>query len=44
MYFWKTYPSPVHLQGKTSEDLTIEFKEIARISKEDKAELILDCV
>ena len=44
MYFWKNYPSPVHLQGKTSEDLTIEFKEIARISKKDKAELILDCV
>ena len=44
MYFWKTYPSPAHLQGKTAEDLTIEFKEISRIAKKDKAELILDCV
>ena len=44
MYFWKIYPSPVHLQGKTAEDLTIEFKEISRIAKIDKAELILDCV
>lgn len=44
MYFWKTYPSPVHLQEKTAEDLTIEFKEISRIARRDKAELILDCV
>ena len=44
MYFWRTYPSPAHLQEKTAEDLTIEFKEIARISKKDKAELILDCI
>ena len=44
MYFWKTYPSPVHLQEKTAEDLTIEFKEITRIARRDKAELILECV
>ena len=44
MYFWRAYPSPVHLEGKTAEELTAEFKEIARITKKDKAELILDCV
>lgn len=44
MYFWRTYPSPVHLEGKTAEELTAEFKEIARITKRDKAELILDCI
>ena len=44
MYFWKTYPSPVHLQEKTAEELTMEFKEISRITKKDKAKLILDCV
>jgi len=44
MYFWRTYPSPVHLEGKTAEELTAEFKEIARITKRDKAEFILDCV
>ena len=44
MYFWRAYPSPVHLEEKTAEELTAEFKEIARITKRDKAELILDCV
>ncbi|MDR1548569.1 MAG: IS110 family transposase [Hungatella sp.] len=44
MYFWRAYPSPVHLEGKAAEELTAEFKEIARITKRDKAELILDCV
>ena len=44
MYFWRAYPSPVHLEGKTAEELTAEFKEIARITKRDKAERILDCV
>ncbi|MGD6557573.1 transposase, partial [Xanthomonas citri pv. citri] len=44
MYFWKTYPSPVHLQEKTAEDLTNEFKEISRIARREKAELILECV
>ncbi len=44
MYFWRTYPSPVHLEGKTAEELTAEFKGIARITKRDKVELILDCV
>lgn len=44
MYFWRTYPSPVHLEGKTAEESTAEFKEIARITKKDKAELILHCI
>lgn len=44
MYFWKIYPSPVHLQEKTAEELTMEFKEISPIIRKDKAELILDCV
>ena len=44
MYFWRTYPSPMHLEGITAEELTAEFKEIARITKRDRAELILDCV
>ncbi len=43
MYFWKTYPS-CPFTGKTSEDLTIEFKTISCIAKKDKAEMILDCV
>lgn len=34
----------MHLEGITAEELTAEFKEIARITKRDKAELILDCV
>lgn len=36
MYFWKTYPSPAHLQEKTAEELTMEFKEISRITKKIK--------
>jgi transposase len=44
MYFWKTYPSSSHLHNKTAEDLYGEFKEIARQTRKDKAEFILDCV
>ena len=44
LYFWKTYPSPLHLEGKTAEQLTEELKEISRIFRKDKAEYILDCV
>ncbi len=44
MYFWKSYPSPVHLQEKTAEELTMEFKEMSPIIRKDKAELILDCI
>ena len=44
MYFWKTYPSPLHLQEKAVEELTMEFKEISPIIRKDKAGLILDCI
>ena len=44
MYFWKTYPSPVHLQGKTAEELLREFKTVVRSTKKDKARLILEYV
>ena len=36
MYFWKTYPSPLHLQGKTAKELTEEIREISRIFKKSK--------
>lgn len=26
IYFWKTYPSPVHLEEKMAEELTMEFQ------------------
>lgn len=41
LYFWKTYPSPVHLQNKTASDLHAEFKDIAAQTSISKAELIL---
>jgi transposase len=44
LYFWKTYPSPVHLRDKTAEDLTAELKAIAANFSKGKAALILDCV
>jgi hypothetical protein len=44
MYFWKTYPSPMHLKGKTAEDLLSEFKSVVRGTRKNKAALILDCV
>ena len=44
MYFWKTYPSPLHLQGKTAKELTEEIREISRIFKKSKAEFILECI
>lgn len=44
MYFWKAYPSPLHLQGKTAEELAEEIREISRIFKKSKAESILECV
>jgi len=31
MYFWKPYPSPLHLQGKTTEELMEEIREISKI-------------
>ena len=44
LYFWKTYPSPAHLQGKSAEELTEELREISKIIKRSKAEFILECV
>ncbi|GLC79556.1 IS110 family RNA-guided transposase [Lacrimispora brassicae] len=44
LYFWKTYPSPAHLQGKLAEELTEELREISKIFKLNKAEFILECV
>lgn len=44
LYFWKTYPSPLNLEGKTTEELTEELKEISRVFRKSKAEYILDCV
>lgn len=44
LYFWQTYPSPVHLQNKSAEELAAELKEKARNYPKSKAEFILDCI
>ena len=45
LYFWQKYPSPVHLQGKSAEELQSEFRAIVPgLSRKNKAELIFDCV
>lgn len=44
LYFWKTYPSPMHLKAKTADDLTAELRAIASNISKSKANLILDCV
>ena len=44
LYFWKNYPSPVHLQGKMPEELTAELREISKIFRQSKAEFILECI
>lgn len=44
LYFWKTYPSPIHLRDKTAEDLTTELRAIASNISKSKACLIFDCV
>ncbi|MDL2302459.1 IS110 family transposase [Lachnospiraceae bacterium OttesenSCG-928-D06] len=44
LYFWKNYPSPAHLQGKTTEELTGEMREISKIFRLSKAEFILECI
>ena len=38
LYFWKNYPSPDHLQGKSAEELTEELREISKIFRLSKAE------
>lgn len=44
LYFWKNYPSPDHLQGKSAEELTEELREISKIFRLSKAEFMLECV
>jgi len=44
LYFWKTYPSPGHLKGKTAEELTEEFKEVSKVVTKGKAEMILESI
>lgn len=44
LYFWKTYPSPGHLKGKTSEELTEEFKEVSKVVTKGKTEMILESI
>ena len=44
LYFWRNYPSPLNLQGKTAEELTKELREISKIFKLSKAEFILECI
>ena len=44
LYFWKTYPSPGHLKGKTAEELKAELKTISSNYTKGKAEMILGCV
>lgn len=44
LYFWKTYPSPMHLRDKTAEDLTAELRAIASNISKSKAALILECI
>jgi transposase len=44
MYFWKTYPSPGHLKGKSADDLHSEFKSLVRGQRKGRATKILECV
>jgi len=44
VYFWKTYPSPGHLENKSAEELAAELKAIASNFSKSKAVLILDCI
>lgn len=44
LYFWKTYPPPLHLAGKSIDELTAEFREISSNTRSNKAELILTCI
>jgi transposase len=44
LYFWKTYPSPSCLKGKTAEELMEELKVVSANCTKGKAELILDCI
>jgi transposase len=44
LYFWLNYPSPMHLEGVTAENLYKEFKTITANVHMDKAELIIECI
>jgi transposase len=46
LYFYKTYPSPIHLRYKSADELEDEFKNLMRRggTKKGRAALILDCV
>lgn len=44
MYFWKTYPSPVHLRHKSAEDLLCEFKAVVKSSNKSRAAKIFEGV
>ncbi|WP_339061220.1 IS110 family transposase [Tepidibacillus marianensis] len=44
LYFWKNYPSPGHLKGKTAEELKDELKAVSSNYTKGKAEMILGCV
>ena len=44
LYFWRTYPSPIHLLNKSADELYIELRSIASVIKKDKADLILNCI
>jgi len=44
LYFYKTYPSPVHLRGKSAEDLLDEFRSVVRSSNKSRAAKILECI
>jgi hypothetical protein len=46
LYFYKTYPSPVHLRHKCADELEDEFKSLMRRggTKKGRAAKILECV
>jgi hypothetical protein len=44
LYFWRKYPSPVHLRDKSADELYGEFRAIAAVTKKEKAEYILECI
>ncbi|KJS23666.1 MAG: transposase [Clostridiaceae bacterium BRH_c20a] len=44
LYFWKTYPSPGYLKGKSAEELMAELKAVSANYTINKAEMILECV
>lgn len=41
--FWKTYPSLVYLNNKSTDELLVEFKTIATATIKDNTDLTFDC-